>query len=116
MLNQLYKLSELIQELDSESAEEIISLAGRYDKAPIPMPIKLQPAFKYIMYLKLMRGLDDRTFHYMKRKYIGTSTNIQEECRRELDKIISQDALKTKYSSAEIRRTFEQKLRTQTLI
>ena len=47
----------------------------------------------------------------MKRKYLNTGTSIQLECQKELDKIINQDAMKFKRSSAEIRKDFEEKLR-----
>lgn len=111
MRNHLLKLADSLQTIEPEIAETIRALAGRYDKAPLPMPYRLQPAFKYIMYLKLIHNLDDMTFHHMKRKYLNTSTDIQLECQKELDKIINQDAMKFKRSSAEIRKDFEEKLR-----
>lgn len=111
MRNQLLKLADQLQIVEPEIAKTIRALAGRYEKVPRPMPYRIQPAFKYIMYLKLMHNLDETTFHHMKRKYLNTSTDIQQECQRELDKIISQDALKFKRSSAEIRRDFEDRLR-----
>lgn len=111
MINCLLKLAEQLETKEPEIAESIRVLAGRYTKIPLPMPYRLQPAFKYIMYLKLMHNLDNATFHHMKRKYLNTSTDIQLECQKELDKIINQDALKFKRSSSQLRRDFEEKLR-----
>jgi len=110
MLTELNKLATLLKESEPDISKQIEALAGRYDKMPISTPEKLQHAYKYIMYLKLMKNLDDPTFYHMKRKYLNTAPNIQEECKRELDKLISQDALKTGISSAEIRRVFYSKL------
>jgi len=110
MKTKLEKLAALLKNIDSDASNKILSLSARYEKSPMPMPAKTQPAFKYIMYLKLMRGLEDSQFHYMKRKYLDTSLDIQQECQRELDKMVSEDALSTGYSSAEIRRSFLKKL------
>lgn len=107
----LFKLAQKLETIDLNSSQIIYKLAGRYDKVPIPNPPELQPAFKYIMYLKLMKGLDDTSFHHMKRKYLNTSPDIQEECTQELNKLINQDALKFQISSAEIRKDFEARLK-----
>ena len=112
MIEELNKLAEELRSVDRKAYEAIKRLAGRYDKVPVATPIGLQPAYKYIMYLKLMRGLDDASFHAIKRKYINTSLDIQEECRQELDKIVGQDAINSGLSSSEIRREFEEKLKT----
>lgn len=111
MDQELKKLSELLLPLDLEAAEAIQKLSGRYTKNNFNTPIQLQPAFKYIMYLKLMRGIDDATFHYMKRKYMDTSPEVQRECQEELDKVISRDALSQRISSATIRQNFYNKLK-----
>ena len=114
MIKELNKLAKALEELEPSASEKIKSLAGRYDKVPVATPPRMQHAYKYIMYLKLMKGLDDASFHSMKRKYMDTSPSIQEECRQELNKIISQDALNGTPSSAEIRRTFEERLKSFT--
>jgi hypothetical protein len=102
----LLKLSDLIKNYDQQAYIDIINLAGRYDKVPFAGQPTSQHAFKYIMYLKLMHGLDDASFHSMKRKYLDTGLHIQEECRNELNKLISADAIKTGISSAEITKRF----------
>lgn len=108
----LYTLARHLSEIDSSTANEILALAGRYDKMNASGPPEIQPAFKYIMYLKLMHNLEDSAFHHMKRKYLNTSTEIQQECQTELDKIIAKDALRLGASSAVIRQEFEQKLKS----
>ena len=103
-------LSKALKAIEPDASEKIERIAGRYDKTPNSTPPALQPAYKYIMYLRLMKGLDDTTFHHMKRKYMNTSPDIQRECREELDKVINRDALNGAPSSAEIRREFEERL------
>lgn len=110
-MEELFKLAEIMKAVDPEAAEKIQLLAGRYDKFPNLTPIELQPAYKYIMYLKLIRGLDNSSFHYMKRKYLNTSKDIQTECQNELNKIISEDALKSKLPSSTIWEIFREKLK-----
>lgn len=112
MRNWLYQLADQIKNIDSQASQQILVLAGRYDKSLSPIPATLQPAFKYIMYLKFFRGLDESSFHHMKRKYMDTSQDIQEECRAELDKLISEDALKYGVSSAVIRQQLEEKIKS----
>ena len=75
-------LAEALRTIEPEASEQINKLAGRYDKAPVFTPPALQPAYKYIMYLRLMKGLDDDTLHSMTRKYINSSIGIQEESRK----------------------------------
>lgn len=111
MIDKLNKLAEALESLDPTASSSIKALAGRYDKVPVSTPPLMQHAYKYIMYLRLMKGIDDESFHAMKRKYMGTSPGIQEECRQELDKIINEDAINGIPSSAEIRRTFEERLK-----
>jgi len=111
MEKELNVLSDYLKSFDSDISDRIKSIAGRYDDVPISMPDILQPAYKYIMYLRLMKGLEDPTFYAMKRKYMNSSPGIQEECRNELDKIINRDALNGRPSSAEIRREFERRLK-----
>lgn len=111
MKEKLKTLSNALRHIDPEKSLEIIRIAGRYDKASVKTPDAMQPAYKYIMYLRLMKGLDDETFHHMKRKYLDTSIDIQQECLQELNKIINQDALNGKLSSSEIRRSFYKKLK-----
>ena len=111
MKEELKRLTKALKAIEPEVSGRIQVLAGRYDKAPVKTPPEMQPAYKYIMYLKLMKGLDDPTFHHMKRKYLNTSPDIQQECREELDKIINRDSLESEFSSAEIRRSFEEKLK-----
>ena len=110
MIKELNKLAKALELIEPKASDKIRALAGRYDKMPIATPPRMQHAYKYIMYLKLMKGLDDSSFHAMKRKYMNTSPTIQEECRQELNKIISQDALNGIPSSSEIRRTFQERL------
>lgn len=106
MNHKLRKLAEYLSSIDEESANAIYKLAGRHDKIVAPLPLKLQPAYKYIMYLKCMRNLDDETFHKMKRRYVDTSRHLQEECQKELDKIIFDDARHQKIPSSTVRKNF----------
>jgi hypothetical protein len=110
MNKRLEKIADYISSVDVEAANAIYKLAGRHDKVIIKMPTKMQPAYKYIMYLKLMHELNDRTFHRMKRRYLDTSKALQDECHEELNKIISRDALKHGIPSSTIRITFQDKL------
>ena len=59
-----------------------------------------------------MRGLDDATFHKMKRRYMDTSSHLQDECYKELNKIILEDALAQKIPSSTVRINFINKLKT----
>jgi hypothetical protein len=110
MNKKLEKLADLLASIDVEAANTIYKLAGRHDKVIIKSPIKLQPAYKYIMYLKLMHGFNDAIFHRMKRKYLDTSRDLQEECFEELNKIILRDALTQKIPSSTIRIDFMKRL------
>jgi hypothetical protein len=114
MINKLNKLAEALKVMDPSASDKIRRIAGRYDKVPVSTPPIMQHAYKYIMYLRLMKGIDDESFHAMKRKYMDCSPGIQEECRQELSKIINQDAIAGIPSSAEIRRTFEERLKSVT--
>lgn len=110
MMEELDKLAEALRVINSDASTQIERLAGRYADVPVSTPVVMQHAYKYIMYLRLMKGLDNATFHHMKRKYLNTSPDIQEECFQELNKLIHQDAINGEPSSAEIRRTFAEKL------
>lgn len=110
MKDKLLKLAKQLESVSLDAASKIYKLAGRHDKV-LSMPIKIQPAYKYIMYLKLMHKSDneerdDRTFHTMKRRYIDTSTELQQECQEELDKLIMEDAAKQKIPSSTVIRNF----------
>jgi hypothetical protein len=107
MKDKLKKLAQEIKQWDLERCYQIEKLAGRYDKAISPPPEGLQHCIKYIIYLKLMRNLDDASFHALKRKYRDTKTEIQLECQKELDKLILEDAIKQKIPSSTIRREFQ---------
>lgn len=114
MNDKLLKLANLLEEVNLDAANKIYKLAGRHDKV-LSMSIKMQPAYKYIMYLKLMHksdneDRDDKTFHTMKRRYIDTSTEVQQECQEELDKLIMQDSAQQKIPSSTVRRNFNLKL------
>jgi hypothetical protein len=111
MNKKLEKLAELLSSIDLEAANAIYKLAGRHDKVVIKMPTKMQHAYKYIMYLKCMRNLDDETFHKMKRKYLDTSRKLQQECYDELNKIIIHDAIAQKIPSSTVRINFINKLK-----
>lgn len=105
------KLLKLAKTLESYAESlDIISLAARYDKTNTTS-VKTQNAYKYIMYLKLIRNVDDRSFHSAKRRYLNTSNNIQSECLSELDKMFLDDAKKMKISVASLRNIFRQKLK-----
>ncbi len=106
----LKKLAKDIRKSNPEISDRILVLAGRYDKSRVSTPPEIQHSFKYIMYLKLIRGLDDETFHSMKRKYLNTSPQIQEEARQELDKLVREDALASNFTSSEIMRRFNESL------
>lgn len=110
MIDKLEKLANQLSALDVAAANYVYKLAGRHDKVIVKLPTKLQPAYKYIMYLKLCRNLDDETFHKMKRRYIDTSQKLQNECFDELNKIVLEDALSKKIPSSTIRREFQEKL------
>ena len=112
MNEKLLKLSYLIKSYNLQASYDIARLAGRYDDKLLSMKEEIQPAYKYVMYLFLMRGLDESTFYHMKRKYTNTSLEVQEECRKELDKMINEDAINSDFSSAEIRRTFLSKMKS----
>lgn len=112
----LIALAKNLNNYDLEASLQVAKLAGRYDKAPINNPIIMQPAFKYIMYLKLMRGIPNAIFHQMKRKYLNTSIEVQEECRKELDELVHQDSLKYGISSTEILKDFDNRLNSPELI
>jgi hypothetical protein len=106
MRDKLIKLAESLIDINVAAANKIFKLAGRHDKVVIKLPTKMQHAYKYIMYLKCMRNLDDQTFHRMKRKYLDTSQKLQKECYDELNKIISEDARSLKLPSSTIRVKF----------
>jgi len=106
----LDNLSKHLASFDAKASHFVCKLAARYEKSDVYTPKELQPAYKYIMYLKIMKGLDDETFHHMKRKYMDTSSKLQAEFTKELDKIISNDALNGEASSAEIRKEFLERL------
>jgi hypothetical protein len=111
MKQKLKKLAEFISTIDSDLGDQINALAGRYDKSEITVPFSLQPAYDYIMYLKLMRGLNTSAFHHMKRKYLDTSNDVQDECKKELEKMIMEDAVKFKIPSSEIRKNFKERVK-----
>ena len=106
MNTKLQKLAEYLSSIDCQAADKVYKLAGRHDKNDIKSPIKSQPAYKYIMYMKLMRNVSDDIFHKMKRKYLDTSQNLQRECLEELDKMVMEDALAKKIPSSTIRQNF----------
>jgi hypothetical protein len=106
MKHKLKQLADYLSNIDLESANAIYKLAGRHDKIVAPLPLKLQPAYKYIMYLKCMRNLDDETFHRMKRRYVDTSRDLQDECQKELDKVIYYDARQQNIPSSTVRVSF----------
>lgn len=107
MKQKLTNLAKSLSSLDADASNHIRKLSARYDKASSSLPIKLQPAFKYIMYLKLFRNVDDETFHKMKRKYIDTDSQIQNECQQELDKLVSEDAAAQQVPTSTIRLNME---------
>ncbi len=110
MEQQLLKLAIWLDKLDHESSLSIKKLAARYDKKPMSTPPQSQSAFKYLMYLKLMRGLDDKSFHYFKRKYMNTSDDIQKECEEEFKKVLLQDTLRYKMLSSDLIKIFYERL------
>lgn len=111
MKHKLLNLANSLSHLDRNASDHIHKLSARYDKASSSLPIKLQPAFKYIMYLKLFRNVDDETFHKMKRKYINTDSQVQNECQQELDKLVSEDARTQQIPTSTVRLNFEKALR-----
>lgn len=106
MNEKLQKLADYLSSIDVDAAAAVYKLAGRHDKNKIKSPIKSQPAYKYIMYMKLIRNVPDDVFHKMKRQYLDTSQAIQSECQEELDKIVLEDALSQKIPSSTIRQNF----------
>lgn len=114
MKQKLRKLASSISQLDSNAADHIYKLSARYDKSSSSLPIKLQPAFKYIMYLKLFRNVDDETFHKMKRRYIDTDSQVQNECEKELDKLVSEDAAAQQIPTSTVRLNFEKAIQNFT--
>lgn len=118
MESKLIKLANALAELNLDAANTIYKLAGkrrksnnkRHEKNKIKYPIKSQPAYKYIMYFKLMRGVDDDIFHRMKRQYLDTPNSLQKECLAEFDKLILEDAISQKIPSSTIRKNFSKAL------
>jgi 2-phosphoglycerate kinase len=118
MESKLIKLAEALTEVDFSAADTVYKLAGkrrksnhkRHEKNKIKYPIKSQPAYKYIMYFKLMRGVDDDIFHRMKRQYLDTHDSLQKECLEEFNKLVLEDALAQKIPSSTIRKNFSRAL------
>lgn len=102
MKQKLIKLAESLSHTEPASAAKIYKLAGRFDKVKVRPPIKSQKAYKYILYLKFFRGIDDALFHRLKRSYLHGSPDIQKECDEELKKLVSQDAAEQKIPSSTI--------------
>lgn len=58
-----------------------------------------------------MRNLDNKSFHTLKRKYIDTDKNLQEECKIELKKIMIEDSISYKKPLSFIHNTFNKRLK-----